>query len=252
VDDIEGTIIANQRLVSDYFLLRVGLSKAMEKPEPGQFVMVKVPDTEIFLRRPFSIYGHDEETLTIMYRAIGKGTKRLSEAEKGHGTLVLGPLGRGFRIERRNAYVLVAGGIGVAGVRLLAGRLGKKASLFYGCSHREEVALIKDTTDTETHVSTLDGSYGFRGNVVQALGRYLESEKREDLEVFACGPEGMLKSLQVLLGPGKIPCQALVEERMACGMGLCFGCVKKTVDEKEPYKRVCREGPVFDLWEICL
>ncbi|MGA2110324.1 MAG: dihydroorotate dehydrogenase electron transfer subunit, partial [Syntrophorhabdales bacterium] len=70
--------------------------------------------------------------------------------------------------------------------------------------------------------------------------------------VFACGPEPMFVSLRDLLKDERIPCQVLLEERMACGLGVCFGCVRKTLDEAEPYKRVCKEGPVFDLWQISL
>jgi dihydroorotate dehydrogenase electron transfer subunit len=72
------------------------------------------------------------------------------------------------------------------------------------------------------------------------------------LQVFACGPEAMFVTLRELLDHERLPCQVLLEERMACGLGICFGCVKKTLDETEPYKRVCKEGPVFDLWQICL
>jgi dihydroorotate dehydrogenase electron transfer subunit len=75
---------------------------------------------------------------------------------------------------------------------------------------------------------------------------------KSNIEVFTCGPENMFVSLRRLLEKMRIPCQASFEERMACGLGLCFGCVKKTLDEKEPYKRVCKEGPVFDLWQVCL
>jgi dihydroorotate dehydrogenase electron transfer subunit len=101
-------------------------------------------------------------------------------------------------------------------------------------------------------VSTLDGSYGFEGNVIALLGGYIESTKGEDRQIFVCGPDGMVRNLRKLIERDRTPCQVLVEERMACGLGLCFGCVIKTVDEKEPYKRVCKEGPVFDLWEILL
>jgi dihydroorotate dehydrogenase electron transfer subunit len=74
----------------------------------------------------------------------------------------------------------------------------------------------------------------------------------DNVEVFTCGPEPMLKSLRTLLEKEKVPCQVLVEERMACGLGLCFGCVIETIDEAEPFRRVCKEGPVFDLWQIRL
>jgi dihydroorotate dehydrogenase electron transfer subunit len=97
----------------------------------------------------------------------------------------------------------------------------------------------------------MDGSFGCRGNVVDLLADRIAGIEKP-FQVFACGPEGLYKSLADLLGKERMPCQVLLEERMACGFGICFGCVRKTDDENEPYKRVCKEGPVFDLWRISL
>jgi dihydroorotate dehydrogenase electron transfer subunit len=124
--------------------------------------------------------------------------------------------------------------------------------VFFGCSNRKETALLGSMALHSPAISTLDGSWGFKGNVVDLLKEHLRSGKGKDREIFACGPENMVRALKDLIQADRIPCQVLLEERMACGLGLCFGCVKKTLDEKEPYKRVCREGPAFDLWEICL
>jgi dihydroorotate dehydrogenase electron transfer subunit len=146
----------------------------------------------------------------------------------------------------------VAGGIGIAGIHFLIKELKGKASVFFGCSSHIETALLKDIAHLNPMVSTLDGSYGYKGNVVEILKNHLETTGNIDREIFVCGPEGMLKSLKTSIDKNKTLCQVLVEERMACGLGLCFGCVKKTIDENEPYKRVCKEGPVFDLWKISL
>jgi dihydroorotate dehydrogenase electron transfer subunit len=252
MEDTRGTVTLNRKIAGGYHLLRLRLAKPMGKVQPGQFVMVKVPDKEIFLRRPFSIYDCGASSLTLMYRVVGAGTESLSRTQKGAEMLVLGPLGKGFRIEKRDVYLIVAGGIGIAGVHRLAKTLGGKGVLFFGCSTKEEAVLLGVLGASGAKISTLDGSCGFKGNVVELLRREMESLRGESLEVFACGPEGMVRSLRSALEPERVPCQVLLEERMACGLGLCFGCVKKTVDEEEPYKRVCREGPVFDLWQICL
>jgi dihydroorotate dehydrogenase electron transfer subunit len=164
----------------------------------------------------------------------------------------LAPLGKGFTVRKRDIYIIVAGGIGIAGVHALIKKLGSRAIVFFGCNNSAELPLMGSTAPINPYISTLDGSYGFQGNVVQLLTKHMKSMKNKDIEVFACGPENMLKGLKKLLEPEQIPCQASFEERMACGLGLCFGCVKKTVDEEEPYKRVCKEGPVFDLWQVCL
>lgn len=261
MDDIEARIIENKNIVSSYFLLRLRLTKPMGKITPGQFVMLKIPGNEVFLRRPFSIYDYNGSVLAVMYKVVGKGTEYLSKAGKDVLTFVLGPLGNGFSISKRGAYLIVAGGIGIAGVHSLIKRLDKKAAVFYGCSNKEEVALLNGIEHLNPMVSTLDGSCGFKGTVIELLIKHLNpplpafikgEQARLGAELFVCGPEGMLKSLKDMVKQDKIPCQALVEEKMACGLGLCFGCVKKTIDENEPYKRVCKEGPVFDLWEISL
>ncbi|MCX5807430.1 MAG: dihydroorotate dehydrogenase electron transfer subunit [Proteobacteria bacterium] len=250
--DTEAQIIENKNIVLDYFLLKLKLAKTMGKIMPGQFIMLKIPGNEVFLRRPFSIYDYDKDILTVMYKVVGKGTEILSKTSKDNSAFVLGPLGNGFRVNKRDVYLTVAGGIGIAGIHFLIKTLKEKASVFFGCSSNIETTLLKDITHLNPMISTLDGSYGYKGNVVEMLTNYLETVENVDQELFICGPEGMLKSLKASINKSKISCQALVEERMACGLGLCFGCVKKTIDENEPYKRVCKEGPVFDLWEISL
>jgi dihydroorotate dehydrogenase electron transfer subunit len=252
MDDIKGRILQNENIVSNYYLLRVKLSKSMGKVEQGQFVMLKVPSSEVFLRRPFSIYEYNKNILTIMYRVVGRGTEYLSKACINEEIFILGPLGKGFKIGKRGVYIIVAGGIGIAGLRSLAKRLKEKALIFYGCSSEGEIALLRDIGVRNVNISTIDGSYGSKGDVVALLGKYLKLVRGKNIEIFACGPENMIRSLKKLIDKDKTPCQVLVEERMACGLGLCFGCVKRTFDKKEPYKRVCKEGPVFNLWEICL
>ena len=231
--------------------MRIGLTRPLGPVEPGQFVMVRLPSADYFLRRPFSIYGHGQTWLSILYRVSGGGTEYLSRAKKGQQLAVLGPLGKGFRVAKDHTPVIVSGGIGVAGIHLLWQRLKGKAVCFFGCSTEKELCLFEDPAQGGVVCSTLDGSFGFNGNVVQLLESHLPQIRRP-LQVFACGPEAMYNALRSLLDSERIPCQVLVEERMACGLGLCFGCVRKTSDESEPYKRVCLEGPVFDLWQISL
>jgi dihydroorotate dehydrogenase electron transfer subunit len=251
IDDIEGTIVKNQVVIPGYRLFTIRLSKPMAPVTPGQFIMLKVPSSDIFLRRPFSIYNYGKGIVSVLYKVVGKGTSQLALSGKGEKVMVLGPLGNGFTLLDGHEPVIVAGGIGIAGVYLLWSRLKRKASLFWGCTNSAEIGLLNRIITCEPHVSTIDGSFGCRGNVVELLAQRISTLKRP-VQVFACGPEAMFLSLRDLLKDERIPCQVLVEERMACGLGICFGCVKKTHDETEPYKRVCKEGPVFDLWQISL
>lgn len=253
MDDYGGRVETNAPVGPGYYLMRIGLSKPLGSVEPGQFVMVKLPSADYFLRRPFSVYAHGRRWLSILYRVSGRGTDYLKSLKKGQQLAVLGPLGKGFRVLEDHQPVLVAGGIGMAGIHLLWQRLKERGLCFFGCSTDNELCLLGDGAEKKPApiCSTLDGSFGFKGNVVQLLASHLPRMERP-LQVFACGPEAMYDALRSLLHSEQTPCQVLLEERMACGLGLCFGCVKKTSDESEPYKRVCLEGPVFDLWQISL
>ncbi len=251
MDDIEGLIVRNDPVVPGYFRASIRLSKPMASIRPGQFVMLKVPSSEVFLRRPFSIYDYHRGLLSVLYKVAGKGTTALAEARARQHVMVLGPLGNGFTVLPGHEAIVVAGGIGIAGVSLLWSKLRGKKSLFWGCASDAEAGLVNDMVSCEPYVSTMDGSLGCKGSVVELLAQHITVLKRP-AQVFACGPEPMFASLRDLLEGERIPCQVLLEERMACGLGICFGCVRKTLDEAEPYKRVCKEGPVFDLWRISL
>jgi len=218
---------------------------------PGQFVMLKVPSSEVFLRRPFSVYDYRRGLLSVLYKVAGKGTAALAGARARQRVMLLGPLGNGFTVFAGHEAIVVAGGIGIAGVSLLWSKLRGKKSLFWGCASDAEAGLVNDMISCEPYVSTMDGSLGCKGSVVDLLAQHIAVLNRP-AQVFACGPEPMFVSLRDLLKDERIPCQVLLEERMACGLGVCFGCVRKTLDEAEPYKRVCKEGPVFDLWQISL
>ncbi len=251
IDDIEGTIIRNEPVVPGYRLAAIRLARPMAEVKPGQFVMVRVPSAEVFLRRPFSIYTYRAGVVSILYKIVGTGTRELAAAAAGTKLMLLGPLGNGFDLLPGHHPVLVAGGIGIAGVYLLWLSCKRKATLFWGCTSDADMGLLNRIAPDATRVATIDGSFGCRGNVVELLARELPAMARP-VQVFACGPEPMFRSLREVLKDEKVPCRVLLEERMACGLGVCFGCVTKTLDAAEPYKRVCKEGPVFDLWQISL
>jgi dihydroorotate dehydrogenase electron transfer subunit len=251
IGDIKAKILENRPIVPGYHLASFRLSTAMPSVKPGQFIMLKVPSSDVLLRRPFSIYDYGKGVLSILYKVAGRGTAALASAPPREEVMVLGPLGKGFTVLPRHKPVIVAGGIGLAGVRLLWWKTRGKAALFWGCANEGESGLLRGSLLGEPYVSTIDGSFGCKGNVIELLAEHLPRMERP-LQVFACGPEAMFVTLRELLDHERLPCQVLLEERMACGLGICFGCVKETLDETEPYKRVCKEGPVFDLWQICL
>jgi dihydroorotate dehydrogenase electron transfer subunit len=251
IDDIEGTIVRNHAVVPGYYRASIRLSRPMPEVRPGQFVMVKIPSAEVFLRRPFSIYTYRSGVVSILYKVVGTGTRELAAVSSGTKVMVLGPLGNGFDLLSGHQPVLVAGGIGIAGIYFLWLACKRKAPLFWGCTSDADMGLLNKIMPDEKRVATIDGSFGCKGNVVELLARELPLITRP-VQVLACGPEPMFHSLRDLLKDERIPCRVLLEERMACGLGICFGCVTKTLDKTEPYKRVCKEGPVFDLWQISL
>ncbi len=246
----------------------------------GQFVHVKADDLSgLVLRRPFSINTADPATgtITIHFRTVGRGTEWFTHLRPGDTIDMLGPLGRPFEVDARSRHLLlIAGGLGMAGVRSLADeaiRDGRQVTLLFGAASAREVyptSLLPD--EIEYVVATDDGSVGHKGFVTELVPEY---EGWAD-QAFACGPEPMLRALAGLaatrrgrLGVAKLGrkrgagkpdkpgspiarrkafLQVSMEQRMGCAVGACLGCVVMTTSGTP--QRVCREGPVFASEEI--
>ena len=246
----------------------------------GQFVHVRTGDMSgLVLRRPFSINTSDPAsgTITIHFRTIGRGTEWFTHLRSGDLVDMLGPLGRPFEVDSRSQHLLlIAGGLGMAGVRALADeaiRDGRQVTLLFGAASAREVyptSLLPD--EVEYVVATDDGSMGHHGYVTELMPQY---EAWAD-QAFACGPEPMLRALARLVatrrsrlgvarlgrkrGAGKghaagSPAarrkaflQVSMEQRMGCAVGACLGCVVMATSGTP--QRVCREGPVFASEEI--
>lgn len=230
---------------------------------PGQFVMVGTKSDARLLRRPISICETDREkgTIRLVYRVAGYGTTELSEARTGDEYRFLGPLGNGFSLEKaqdKKDILLIGGGIGAPPLLSLAQALrrtgiGKdsitavlgyrsmNAGLFLNEEFRREVRVL---------LSTDDGSVGVRGTVMDAVR---ERELKPDI-IYSCGPLVMLKAVKEFAEENFIPAYISLEERMACGVGACLGCMVRT-KEKDAHShvnnaRICTEGPVFDASEV--
>jgi dihydroorotate dehydrogenase electron transfer subunit len=246
----------------------------------GQFVHVRTGDLSgLVLRRPFSINTADlaTGTITIHFRTLGRGTAWFTHLRPGDTVDMLGPLGRPFEVDSRSRHLLlVAGGLGIAGVRSLADeaiRDGRQVTLLFGAASARDVyptSLLPD--EVEYVVATDDGSIGHKGFVTELVEPY---EAWAD-QAFACGPEPMLRALARLAatrrgrlgvaklgrkrGGGKVDppgspaarrkafLQVSMEQRMGCAVGACLGCVVMTTSGTP--QRVCREGPVFASEEI--
>ncbi len=208
---------------------------------PGQFVNIKLDG--LFLRRPISVCDVEGDTLTIIYKAVGKGTKQMSEMTEGKLDILTG-LGNGYDLTAAgDKPVLLGGGVGVPPMYLLAKKLiaqGKQVKVILGFNTESEVFYEAEfkALGAEVVVTTVDGSYGIRGFVTDAL-------KDMDYSYFyTCGPEPMLKAVyKASVTSG----QMSFEKRMGCGFGACMGCSCKTITG---YKRICKEGPVMRKEEI--
>jgi len=239
--------------------LRLGaLSKTIE---PGQFFTVRCSDgLDPILRRPFGVHRiKGKGVLEILYKVVGDGTELLSRKKTGDVVDIIGPLGNGFPLKStvhgRQSTVLVAGGHGVAPLVALAEKISRSTahgprSIVIGAKTAEEVVCEREFEKLgfEVLVATEDGSKGKKGLVTDLLKNLLPSTVDHRLwTIYACGPNPMLKTVAKIAKSKKIRAFGSFEEHLACGVGSCYGCVIKT---REGYKRVCKDGPVFDLKEI--
>ena len=248
--------VAEHREVSPHIhWLVLAVEGEVAKPEPGQFVFLRVTDAlDPFLRRPMSVFGFRESgsqsEIEILYRVVGRGTAVLARRRKGERVDLIGPLDRGFRLGDGPRRVLVAGGMGAAPLVYLAAHLPPEDELVLGCRSGAEfpVPFLEARVSRPVRVSTEDGSLGRRG-LASELASDLAAEHGWAVQFMAAGPAGMLAALARLARDRKVGCQVCLEARMACGVGSCLGCVVPA-SGPEPYRRVCTEGPVFDAGEI--
>ncbi|HEY4554437.1 MAG TPA: dihydroorotate dehydrogenase electron transfer subunit [Bacillaceae bacterium] len=251
-------ILAHRNIAKDIFEMTLQGNITKEIKGPGQFVHIRTSaGLDPLLRRPISIASvdTDESCFTVIYRAEGKGTKLLSEKKPDDTADVLGPLGNGFPADAAAAgetALLVGGGIGVPPLYELSKRLNEKGvrvKHVLGFERAEKVFYSEQFSLLgETHVATVDGSFGTKGFVTDTIDR----ENMEFDQLYACGPIPMLKALEERFH-GRRGYLSL-EQRMGCGIGACFACVCHTADgaEGRGYIKVCTDGPVFPIGKVVL
>ena len=207
----------------------------------GQFVNIQLAGK--FLRRPISVCDYDESTLTIIYKAVGSGTEQMSAMIPGEKLDILTGLGNGYDISLSGDHpVLLGGGVGVPPMYNLAKKLvgqGKQVTVILGFNTQSEIFYENEfkALGCDVAVTTVDGSYGIKGFVTDALPVSYSY-------FYTCGPEPMLKAVYKATSTSG---QMSFEERMGCGFGACMGCSCKTLTG---YKRICKEGPVMKKEEI--
>ena len=245
---VDAIVKSNAEVMTNIYLLWAKAPVVAGAACPGQFVMVRASDTnDRVLRRPLGIHRvNDKGEIALLYEVVGKGTECLAQRGKGQHIDILGPLGRGFAVDSKR-LLLVAGGVGIAPLIFLAEKAvedGRKVTLLFGAKAAKQVYPKKLLPAGVDFVPvTQDGLIDKKGMVTDLLDDLIDSTD----QIFACGPAAMYKAMsQMKILKGK-RIQVSMEARMGCGFGLCNGCSIKT---RRGMKRVCDDGPVFELGDL--
>jgi dihydroorotate dehydrogenase electron transfer subunit len=249
-------VIVQNELKKGCFKMRFKAPYIAGLAEPGQFLHIRCSDSSYpLLRRPISIHRIEAEDIEILYNVVGKGTRILSQKKPGDEIDIIGPLGNGFKIYKKSKSlkVLIGGGMGVAPLLGLAEKLiqyinrKEKLIVILGAQTQTHILCEKEfkRLGAELYIATEDGSKGNKALVTELADKILKSKdhyRRRDICIYAAGPVNMVKELCRLTEGCSPESQVSLEERMACGLGACLGCV---IDTQLGYKRVCKDGPVF-------
>ena len=233
-------VVTNRALTDSVYEMKLR-GDTSDITAPGQFVNIKLDS--LFLRRPISVCNVVGEELTLVYKVVGKGTRAMSMMGHGAKLDILTGLGNGYDLTPvKSSALLLGGGVGVPPLYLLARKLiaeGKKVTVVLGFNTKSEIFYENEfaALGCDVRVTTVDGSYGTKGFVTDAM-------EGEFDHFFTCGPEPMLKAVW---SKTEIDGQLSFEERMGCGFGACMGCSCQTLTGN---KRICKEGPVLRKGEI--
>ncbi len=234
-------ITENAKIAKDIFKMVLS-GDTSEIKKPGQFINIKI--NNFFLRRPISVCDYDKESITIIYKVVGEGTKEMSNIKPGKQLDILTGLGNGYDTSKSGIDpLLIGGGVGIPPLYNLCKLLisyGKTPQVILGFNTKEEIFYEKEFKDlgAKVYVCTIDGSYGKKGFVTDVI------KNLNYTYFYTCGPMPMFKAIENVV---KTSGQYSFEERMGCGFGACMGCSCKT---KYANKRICKEGPVLEREEI--
>jgi len=245
-------LLENISLNHDNYRLILQAERDLSEIFPGQFVHIKIEKAGILLRRPFSVFDVNKEkrTISLLIKILGKGSKVLTTCKPGEKIDIIYPLGKGFTLpDKKDKILLVGGGVGVAPILFLAKMAGipsENVSVIIGAKDRGEHISVEDyKLFGNFYFATEDGSMGTKGFVtdVPEFVDHLSDYNK----IYTCGPSPMMKAIVKEALKRNIFCEASLESKMACGIGICLCCVEKTTTGN---RCVCTDGPVFNAKEL--
>ena len=246
-------VISQESIATGVYSMWIQTKDIAAEAVAGQFISVYCKDGAKLLPRPISIceVNKEEGTLRIVYRVVGGGTTEMSGYVSGDDIDILGPLGNGFMQREGKKAILIGGGIGIPPMVQLGKELKNIVKVQTVAGYRDELFLTDELEKNgDVYIATEDGSTGTKGTVIDAIKACAVTGD----EIYACGPTPMLRAIKEYALANDIECQISLEEKMACGIGACLGCVCKS-KEKDHHtnvnnKRICKDGPVFLAQEV--
>ena len=270
-------ILAHYKFEADQYILTLESQEISQATRPGQFVHLSVSGM-LAMRRPISVMSVDKDngTFDLLYKIVGEGTRQLAERKIGDIVSVIGPIGNGFEVTENKIPLLIGGGVGMPPIIAMAQELKGNSLYKPYVILGSEVPFPFDVSESKLNgyqsskfltmplleewgipcglasLQNYDGVY--QGYVTGLAKDFLDSLSSDDLsnvEIYTCGPHPMLEAVSKLASEYSIPCQASLEEFMACAVGGCAGCVVEVQTENGPaMKRVCVDGPVFEAQSV--
>lgn len=252
MEDQIAAVVENTFIQKKYFLLKIQADYISQNAKPGNFVMIRVSSTlEPLLKRPFGILDADPPHIWIYFEVIGRGTQLISKLSPGNEITILGPLGNSFPPLHDQNILGIAGGRGIAPIHFALKQYSdrNKVKLVYGARTKGDLNLLENIerlTLEKLLLYTEDGSFGERGMATSEIQNIIRDNSID--VTLSCGPDQMLRTVFALTRNLGIHNYVSMEALMGCGFGICHSCVVRTRDNG--YKKVCSDGPVFNIEDI--